>query len=98
MSHYAVHIPIDKDMRFFPKYVRKGLSDKDAAYASLVEGMDKSLGDIMNWLQRNGEAENTCAVHREMGRHRKARHTQRKQHNNRGPLPYYTRHGGREAV
>ena len=31
MSHYAVHIPIDKDMRFFPKYVRKGLSDKDAA-------------------------------------------------------------------
>ena len=29
---------------------------------------------------------------------RKARHTQRKQHNNRGPLPHYTRHGGREAV
>ena len=62
MSHYAVHIPIDKDMRFFPKYVRKGLSDKDAAYASLVEGMDKSLGDIMNWLQRNGEAENTIII------------------------------------
>ena len=62
MSHYAVHIPIDKDMRFFPKYVRKGLSDKDAAYASLVEGMDKSLGDIMNWLEKNGEEQNTIIV------------------------------------
>lgn len=62
MSHYAVHIPIDKDMRFFPKYVRKGLSDKDAAYASLVEGMDKSLGDIMDWLDKNDEAKNTIIV------------------------------------
>ena len=62
MSHYAVHIPIDKDMRFFPKYVRRGLSDKDAAYASLVEGMDKSLGDIMDWLDRNDETKNTIIV------------------------------------
>ena len=62
MSHYAVHIPIDKDMRYFPKYVRKGLSDKDAAYASLVEGMDKSLGDIMDWLDRNDEAKNTIII------------------------------------
>lgn len=62
MSHYAVHIPIDKDMRFFPKYVRRGLSDKDAAYASLVEGMDKSLGDIMDWLERNDEERNTIIV------------------------------------
>lgn len=62
MSHYAVHIPIDKDMRFFPKYVRKGLSDKNAAYASLVEGMDKSLGDIMDWLDKNDESKNTIIV------------------------------------
>ena len=62
MSHYAVHIPIDKDMRFFPKYVRKGLSDKDAAYGSLVEGMDKSLGDIMDWLDKNNESKNTIIV------------------------------------
>lgn len=62
MSHYAIHIPIDKDMRYFPKYVRKGLSDKDAAYASLIEGMDKSLGDIMNWLKDNKEDENTIII------------------------------------
>ena len=29
-----------------------GLSDKEAAYASLIEGMDKSLGDLMNWLEK----------------------------------------------
>lgn len=59
MAHYAIHIPIDRDMRFFPKYVRKGLTDKEAAYASLIEGMDKSLGDLLDWLDRNGEADNT---------------------------------------
>lgn len=62
MSHYAVHIPIDKDMRFFPNYLRQGLSDKDAAYASLIEGMDKSLGDVMNWLDKNNEAKNTIII------------------------------------
>ena len=59
MSHYAIHVPIDKDVRFYDKYKKKGLSDKEAAYASLIEGMDKSLGDIMDWLEKNGEADNT---------------------------------------
>ena len=36
ISHYAIHIPIDKDMRYFEKYKQKGLSDKEAAYASLI--------------------------------------------------------------
>lgn len=62
MSHYAIHIPIDKDVRFFDKYKQKGLSDKEAAYASLIEGMDKSLGDIMDWLEENGEADNTIIL------------------------------------
>lgn len=62
MSHYAVHIPIEKDMRFHPKYIEKGLSEKEAAYASLVEGMDKSLGDLMDWLERNDEADNTIII------------------------------------
>ena len=62
MSHYAIHVPIDKDMRFYEKYKKKGLSDKEAAYASLIEGMDKSLGDIMDWLEKNGEADNTIIL------------------------------------
>lgn len=62
MAHYAIHVPIDKDMRFFPKYLQKGLSEKEAAYASLIEGMDKSLGDLMDWLERNDEADNTILI------------------------------------
>lgn len=62
MAHYAVHIPIDRDMRFYQKYIGRGLSAKEAAYAALVEGMDKSLGDLMDWLERNNEAENTILI------------------------------------
>lgn len=62
MAHYAVHIPIDKDMRFYPKYIARGLSEKEAAYASLIEGMDKSLGDLMDWVDRNGESDHTIII------------------------------------
>ena len=62
LSHYAVHIPIDRDERYYKKYRRKGLSEKEAAYASLIEGMDKSLGDVLDWLDLNGEAERTIVL------------------------------------
>lgn len=62
MSHYAIHIPINKDKRFYQKYIDKGMSSKEAAYAALIEGMDKSLGDLMNWLDKNGEADNTILI------------------------------------
>lgn len=53
MAHYAVHLPFDKDERYYKKYIDAGLSDTEARYAALVEGMDKSLGDIMNYLIEN---------------------------------------------
>ena len=62
MSHYAVHIPVDRDMRFYDKYRLKGLSEKEAAYASLIEGMDKSLGDLMDWLEQNDMADDTVII------------------------------------
>jgi len=62
MSHYAIHIPIDKDNRFYQKYMDAGLSEKEAAYAALIEGMDKSLGDLMNWLEQNSLDENTIVI------------------------------------
>ena len=63
MSHYAIHIPIDKDKRFYQKYIDKGLTAKEAAYAALIEGMDKSLGDILDYLQKNPEvAQNTILL------------------------------------
>ena len=62
MSHYAIHIPLDKDMRYYQKYKDKGMTDHEAAYATLIEGMDKSLGDLMDWLEKNGEADNTIIL------------------------------------
>ena len=62
MAHYAIHIPVDKDKRFFQKYIDKGLDPREAAYAALIEGMDKSLGDLLNWLETNGEAQNTIVL------------------------------------
>ena len=50
MSHYAVHAPFATDKRFYDRYIAKGLSHKEAQYAGLVEGMDKSLGDLMDYL------------------------------------------------
>ena len=62
MAHYAVHIPIDKDMRFYQKYIDDGLSENEAAYSSLIEGMDKSLGDLMDWLETNELDDNTIII------------------------------------
>lgn len=62
MAHYAVHIPLDKDARFYDKYRERGLDDTEARYAALIEGMDKSLGDIMDYLEANGELDNTVIL------------------------------------
>jgi arylsulfatase A-like enzyme len=62
MAHYAVHIPLDKDKRFYEKYRRHGLSENESAYASLIEGMDKSLGDLMDWLEMNNMDKNTIIL------------------------------------
>ncbi|MCD2422502.1 sulfatase [Niabella pedocola] len=62
MCQYAVHTPIMADPRFVQKYYDAGLDSVEAAYASLLEGMDKSLGDIMDYLQRKGVAGNTIVI------------------------------------
>lgn len=62
MSHYAVHVPIMADKRFYQKYLDDGLDSIEAKYASMVEGMDKSLGDIMDYLEENNLDENTIIL------------------------------------
>lgn len=59
MSHYAVHLPFEKDKRFYQKYIDAGLTENEAKYAALVEGMDKSLGDIMDYLKKAKLDKNT---------------------------------------
>lgn len=62
MSHYAIHVPLDKDRRYYQKYIDAGLDDNQARYAALVEGMDKSLGDLMDYLKEKGIADNTIII------------------------------------
>lgn len=70
MSHYAVHSPYDNDSRFSGKYrgqydeqLKAAMNENEARYAALVEGMDKSLGDIMDYLEQNPEvAANTILL------------------------------------
>ncbi len=59
MSHYTIHAPIEKDNRYYKKYRDKGLNDKLAQFAAMIEGMDKSLGDIRAKVKAMGQEENT---------------------------------------
>jgi arylsulfatase A-like enzyme len=59
LSHYAIHAPWEKDERFHQKYLDAGLKPFEATLASMIEGMDKSLGDVMAALDRLGVADNT---------------------------------------
>jgi len=60
MSHYAVHAPFEKDSRFAENY--PGLKGNALAFATLVEGMDKSLGDLIKKLDQLGVAEDTLII------------------------------------
>lgn len=62
MAHYAVHDPIMADSRFVQKYIDAGLNPTEAKYASLLEGMDKSLGDLMDFLEEKGIEKNTVII------------------------------------
>lgn len=59
LSHYAVHTPIEADPRFIQKYLDRGLDPIEARYASMVEAMDKSLGDVLDYLKDRNLLENT---------------------------------------
>lgn len=61
MSHYAVHAPWSyPDSRFVKNY--PSLKGQGLAFATLVEGMDHSLGQMLSELQRLGVAEETLVI------------------------------------
>lgn len=62
MGHYAVHTPIMADKRYVDKYLKAGLDTLEANYATLVEGMDKSLGDLLKFLDERKLASNTVIL------------------------------------
>ncbi len=58
-AHYAVHGPFESDPRFAEHYRDSGKPKSAQAFATLIEGMDKSLGDMLDHLEELGVAENT---------------------------------------
>jgi len=62
MSHYAVHAPFHSDPRFADNYKNSGKPAPAQAFATLIEGMDKSLGDVLDHLETLGVAENTLVM------------------------------------
>jgi arylsulfatase A-like enzyme len=58
-AHYAVHAPFESDPRFAANYRDSGKPAPAQAFATLIEGMDKSLGDLLDHLDALGVAENT---------------------------------------
>ena len=62
LAHYATHTPIQKDDRFFREYKEMGLDNGQSKFSSMVAGVDKSLGDLMDYLEKKGIADNTIII------------------------------------
>jgi arylsulfatase A-like enzyme len=62
LAHYAVHSPFHSDPRYAAHYQNSGKTAAAQAFATLIEGMDKSLGDLLDHLEKLGVAENTLVV------------------------------------
>lgn len=59
---YAVHAPFNSDPRFAANYKDSGKPPQAQAFATLIEGMDKSLGELLDHLDQLGVAENTLVI------------------------------------
>ncbi|BCX49365.1 hypothetical protein HAHE_32730 [Haloferula helveola] len=61
MSHYAVHSPFTTDPNATGDY-STGVNSNHRAFATMIEGMDQSLGGILTKLDQLGVAENTLVI------------------------------------
>ena len=66
LSHFAVHAPYQgkpAETEYYAQRAARGTLDHvDPAYASLLEGLDRSVGRIMDHLAATGLAKNTVIV------------------------------------
>jgi len=61
-AHYAVHAPFDTDPRFAARYAASDMPPPARAFATLVEGVDRSLGDVLDLLDGLGVADHTLIL------------------------------------
>ena len=69
MAHYAVHAPIQPHKRFVGGYRDRDypgtgidIPPEEEQYASMVEGMDASLGALLDHVDKLGVAESTLVI------------------------------------
>lgn len=60
--HYAVHAPFQADSRFTVEDSSGKYSKQALAFASLIRGMDDSLGQMLDCFEELGIAENTLVL------------------------------------
>ena len=78
MAHYAIHSPLDNPRAWDASRSASEALDGDTMnpnpndalnwnaternYGTLIKGMDDSLGKLLDWLEKNGELDNTLFV------------------------------------
>lgn len=63
LAHYAVHTPIQPHLKYLKNYtLTVGEKKAEAEYASMIEGVDASLGSVMTSLKQWGVADNTLVI------------------------------------
>ena len=58
--NYSVHYPIEAPEDLIDKYKKRPV--ENAAYAAMIEGMDRSIGKVLKSLDDLGVAENTLVI------------------------------------
>jgi arylsulfatase A-like enzyme len=62
LSHYAVHSPLQPHRPYIDHYKDQPVAESEKLYASMVEGMDASLGKVMDKLKELNVADETLIV------------------------------------
>lgn len=62
LAHYAVHVPLEPHTPWYERYRARGYDEAEARYASMVSGVDASLGALVARLDALGVAEETLIV------------------------------------
>jgi len=64
LPHYTVHTPIQAPAEQVAAVEKRGLTGKqnNATYTAMVQSLDQSCGRILQWLDENGQADNTLVI------------------------------------
>jgi hypothetical protein len=62
MAYYAVHTPFQPNKRYLKNYQDAAFPEKAKVFATMIESMDTSLGEILQQLEDLGVAEETLVL------------------------------------